>query len=116
MFFGVDAMKLHEDYQVYLGKYELGDEHRKRWNEIKDDPQQNKKLDSAIMNFLYDEETYKSAERQLNKTDDHANLFGGSFKGLSRILDDLGEVIVRINAGLANDWDVDKLAALDLSW
>ncbi|GKC05748.1 DUF2431 domain protein [Tanacetum coccineum] len=42
---------------------------------------------------------------------DHANLFGGSFKGLSRILDDSEEVIVRINVGLAKDWDVDKLAA-----
>ncbi|GJV37429.1 nucleotide-binding alpha-beta plait domain-containing protein [Tanacetum coccineum] len=60
VFNAFDAMKLHEDYQVYLGKYELGDEHRKCWNEIKDDPQQNKKLDSAIMNFLYDGETYKN--------------------------------------------------------
>ncbi|GKD76915.1 hypothetical protein Tco_1339536 [Tanacetum coccineum] len=76
---------------------------------MKDDLQQNKKLDSTIMNFLYAGETYKSAEHWLNKTDDHANLFGGSFKVLSKILDDSREVIVRINAGLARD--VDKLAA-----
>ncbi|GJZ43998.1 hypothetical protein Tco_0591253 [Tanacetum coccineum] len=84
--------KLHEDYQVYLGKYELGDEHRKRWNEIKDVTTK-QETGFSYNESLYAGETYKSAERWLNKTNDHANVFGGSFKWFSRILDDSGEVM-----------------------
>ncbi|GKB23033.1 hypothetical protein Tco_0862434 [Tanacetum coccineum] len=86
---GLGCMK---DYQVYLGKYELGDEHRKRWNEIKDVTTK-QETGFSYNESLYAGETYKSAERWLNKTNDHANVFGGSFKWFSRILDDSGEVM-----------------------